>query len=303
MGFFDSKNSVYIIEKPAPLNTLSPNSNVFLKAFKTNPVVFRALSLFVNVTKNIKFNTHKNWFQNENCSQFIKKIVHNLILTGNCFLEVFENKLEILPNLSLNLDENKSIIFYQYIKSGKIIKLQKEKVIHLKNMDSGIITNHSGNLGISPLEPALLAIQGHNAITEFMIGIIENGGRPTGIISYPENIGENQKENIKKELTKLGDNIENNRSIALISGGFKWENIGITPDKLQLLEMKIKFEKEIAMALNVPNPLIGLQDVHFSSYKEARKHFMEDNVIPLVYRIIHSINESINEEIISIIDA
>jgi len=69
----------------------------------------------------------------------------------------------------------------------------------------------------------------------------------------------------------------------LLEGGLKWEQMGMSPIDMQIIETKYSSARDVALALGVPPQLIGIPgDNTYANYAEARLAFWEDTVIPLV---------------------
>ena len=150
---------------------------------------------------------------------------------------------------------------------------------------------------LSPLEPATNIIEAYIAVSEYIIAIIQNGGRPSGILSHNEFLTPNKKKEVQGELKELYKNLGLNGSIAIIEGEYKWEQIGVSPEKLQLLETKTNLAREISSLLGVPPILTGIVDATFTNYREARLYFLHETVEPLVQDIIHQLEQYLQQKI------
>lgn len=69
----------------------------------------------------------------------------------------------------------------------------------------------------------------------------------------------------------------------LLEGGLSWEQMGLSPSDMALLETKFSAARDICLCFGVPPQLLGIPgDNTYSNYQEARLSFWEDTVIPLL---------------------
>jgi HK97 family phage portal protein len=69
----------------------------------------------------------------------------------------------------------------------------------------------------------------------------------------------------------------------VLEGGLEWKEIGLSPKDMDFNSGKNVIAREIAQAFGVPPILLGISgDSSFSTYKEARLHFWEDTVLPII---------------------
>jgi HK97 family phage portal protein len=271
------RNSLSCFEKPKALLKNSNNS-LFYDFYKTNPVVYRAVLIYsrhicsFNVLNKEKITT--NWIE------FIHNIIHRLLITGNAILDkdlnFYDDQMIILKN------ETNKIIGYKIQNH----LFNSEEIIHLKMFGS--------SMGISPMESAKKSIEAHEEITNFIIALIQNGGRPSGILSHDEFYGAERIKLLKQEMMNMYNGINKVGSMAFLEGKYKWEQIGISPEKLNLIEHKQKFEMEIALAFDIPPIILGLQQGIYSNYKEAREQFVYFTVKPLLEYVLEVLNSSFN---------
>jgi HK97 family phage portal protein len=260
MNFWSStkKNFINVFEKPKPYFYLN-NDYMYMNAYKTNPIVFRAVSTYVKHINTIDLdNKPANWHR------IITSIVQNLLITGNVFVD---KNLEVLTINSYNNCHNK-----QY----------KSSLLHLK-----LNTDEHG-VGFSPIFVSKRAIEAHEEVSKFIMGIIQNGGKPSGILSHKdvyETTG-----SVERKLQELYDHINKVGSFALLEGDYEWKQIGISPEKLELLAHKSQCEREIAIAFDIPPVLLGIVESTYNNYAESRRHFLENSVMPILQYIIYELN-------------
>lgn len=255
MGLFDSK--LCLISQNTPnIDFLSISKCFFY--YRNTPVIQQSIEIICNNTNIIsseKYLSHKQ----------MKLLITNLLICGSVYVFSHRNKIFILNPMEIQ-QQGENI----YIPDLGTIK--KYIYLHL------LVTK------TSPLEPIQSSIEICNLIKDHYIGLLQNGARPSGILTH-ENIMSNSKRDVvSKELKNLYKNMEKG-SIAVLEGNYKWNSIGICPEKLDLLNSYNYFSKEISMSLGVPPIILGLSDPTFSNYKEAKIFLIENTCKPLLSTI------------------
>lgn len=284
-----------------PNNPNFSNSyEIFIEYFYKNPVVNSVINLIVNTvnTKNIILNEKIDQYNIINfLNNNIQPILLDLLITGNCFIIKESNLLHILRNKHISIatdDQQINVISYKDLINQK--KIPKENVLHLK------LNNPKHRiLGVTPLMSLQLTIETHNSISNYMYKFIENGGRPSGIISYKDIISPSQKEGIRRELLSMHSKIGKEGSIGVLEGEFSWQQIGSSPKDINIIEIKQDLEKTICHSLGIPPILLGIIDAKFNNYNEAIKYFHENTINFYTNLVISNINNFLNINL-SIID-
>lgn len=251
--------------------SFSFDTNKFFHFYHSNPIVYRCIWMIV-----------KSFIRCiPNCS-YIENLIRELYITGNSFLyKENDGQLKQLSVNKLYIQINNNFLSYKY--EEKL--LNKDNVLHLKlGMDIW---------GTSPMLCAQKSIELHNNISEYLNNLIKSGCKPSGILSYEEFLSDTKDKELKKELRTMYNGLGVEGYLAVLGGTYKWQPINIDPDKLQLLDIKKVATREISSAFDVPPILCSTTDPTFTNYKEARKHFLLDHIIPMSYSITRQLNEFI----------
>jgi HK97 family phage portal protein len=268
----------------------------FINYFNENFLIYKCINLLANSLSYLKIENACENFQkklndnNFSFSSFIKEVAFNLFLSGNCFLYSQENTIKIFStnHVQILLDKNtKKISAYEVynVSTHKNEIHNKSCIYHIKFFNPNDIY-----MGLSPLNCLSRSIDTHNAISNYLLAIVYNGGKTSGILTHESYIPKDKHGRIKEELSKLYKNNVSSNNIAVLDGNYKWESIGLTPDKLLILEHKIKIEKEICAVFGIPPILVGIVDATFSNYKEARNHFWQDCILMHMNFLINHLN-------------
>jgi HK97 family phage portal protein len=226
-------------------------------------------------------------------AQYMRAKVGFFLLAGNGYEErvtvggnvrelyqLRPDRMQIIPGI------NGFPIAYQYKASGRTIRWDVEPgtfdcdVRHLKSFNP-----LDDWYGLSAIEAGAFAVDQNNQAMEWMQALLQNSARPSGALSSPQD-----KDLTGEQFNRLKAQIEDQYSGArnagrpmLLEGGLKWEQMGLSPVDMQIIETKFSSARDVALALGVPPQLLGIPgDNTYSNYAEARLAFWEDTVIPLL---------------------
>lgn len=286
----NSENSKLICINNPKLNSQNISISLFEEYYKTNPIIFKCISFLAKSLLSINIKHDLNL--NENWENFIQKIIINLLITGNCYIE--KSTLNVIQNYSeiiLLFNPNTQIIQkYKMLKHNKWLEFPAENIIHIK---------YSEYYPISPMEVAYKHIEGYNSVLNYIIALVQNGGRPSGILSLQGFQSKEIREKNRRALQEMYKTINSKGDVAIIEGDdYKWEQIGTSPEKLQIIELQLFFAKSICFSFNISPILVGLEDATHSNYEEIREEFLEDYVRPFLKSIINQLNFALKSNIV-----
>lgn len=183
---------------------------------------------------------------------------------------------------------------YAYTASGKTTRLMLDtqpvaRVLHLSLFNP--LDDHYGQ---APLEAAQGSLETHNAATAWNRALLENAARPSGALVYNAgtgNLTEDQYQRLKGELEEGFMGAINAGRPMVLEGGLDWKAIALSPKDMDFLEAKNAAAREIALAFGVPPMLLGIPgDNTYANYAEASRALWRQAVIPLVTKVIASLN-------------
>jgi HK97 family phage portal protein len=138
--------------------------------------------------------------------------------------------------------------------------------------------------GLSPVEPGAYAIDQHTESMKWMQALLQNSAQPSGALSMKEGqLSDDQFNRLKAQIDEQHQGAKNAGRPMLLEGGLSWEQMGLSPQAMQIVDGKNSSARDVCLAFGVPPQLLGIPgDNTYSNYKEARLAFWEDTVVPLV---------------------
>lgn len=236
--------------------------------------------------------------------QFMESLAAYLLITGNTYVEGVSPSDNAPPLELWNLRPDRvrirpgklGVDAYLYEVNGQIREFYcdplsgKSPVLHVK-------TFHPLDdwYGMSPIEAAAYAIDGHNEAGEWNQALLQNSARPSGAMIYSNPSGgvlsDKQFSRLKEEINGAMAGTRNAGRVPILEGGLSWQQMSMSPAEMDWLNGKNISAREIALAIGVPPQMLGIPgDNTYSNYQEARASLYEDTALPLTVCLLDSLN-------------
>lgn len=191
----------------------------------------------------------------------------------------------------LNTDDDR-VFEYQYNNGSRrqIFKRDEEgffDLIDLKNFNP-----LSDIHGLSDVVVAGLAIDSHTEANKYNKQIVQNGAKPSGMITMndKEMSGQLDPAEIKVLTDRMKQQLQrNNGGIFVFDTPAKFESMNFTNNEMDWLNGIKANAISICNAFNYPPHLLGLESTTFNNIESAKLEFYTQAVIPKANKILNSI--------------
>lgn len=278
----DSSSNSMLLSNGCNVILGSSSSNVDLVL--ENASVNRSLSLIVNSIINLNCEIFKNGVRDvyheslvgrllfnpsdSVCFEsFLEAFVWNYLVFGNAYILLRKNddkclELVNLPSSSISvyLDKDKSkIVGYSYT-------LENKQSLFIKVGDVFPFIGHFKNYnpknpwyGYSLLEPIRNSATLYQKIDRHNLSVIENGSRPSGILSISPNrmLTEEQKAEFAKKFREQSVGPDQAGQVFLLNGDCQWQPLSNSAKDMDYSDTARRAIRSIASGLGVPPNLVG----------------------------------------------
>ena len=188
--------------------------------------------------------------------EFMKSLVFDLVANGNAYILVnrVNNKIVSLLPLSstqmiVKVLDNGDVI-YCYETNGQTTVIASDKIWHLKLFGNNYV-------GMSPLCFGANAINMGLSADERTTQVLDNAAKPSGILTYDSTLKltGDQRQQLKEEFRALKEGTDN--VLMTLESGWKYEQIGLNPQDVQLLESRQFSIGDIGRFIDVPSILLN----------------------------------------------
>jgi len=238
--------------------------------------------------------------------EYIRAVIGYLLLSGNAYPEAVTGMGNVPVELHIPRSDRMKVIpdkeglvsAYLYSANGKKVRWDVDPltgqgdIMHLKTFNP-----LDDFYGMSPIEAGAFAVDQHNEAMKWMQALLQNSARPSGAMVVKEgNLGDEQFSRLQNQIEEQYAGAKNAGRPMLLENGLEWQQMGLSPSDMAILETKFSSARDVALAFGVPPQLLGIPgDATYSNYKEARLAFYEDTVIPLLGYLMASFNNWFEE--------
>jgi HK97 family phage portal protein len=176
------------------------------------------------------------------------------------------------------------------------IEFKPNEVLHIKNFNPDYTTTGNWLYGMSPLKAAARAVQASNDNITARAKMYQNMGAMGILADESENVEDSalaseQAINLKAKYKELYGGSNSINEIIVTSGKWKWQNFGLSPVDLALLEAMAVDLRDICSIYRMPSQLFNDgNSTKFNTYSEARKAAWTDAIIPELDQIKDDLN-------------
>lgn len=232
--------------------------------------------------------------------EFIETMTAHCLLRGNAYAEILRDAqgqpVELIPFhpdwVSIVQFANSRRIAYDVSDPrGGTRRLLPEEMLHLKDRsDDGIC-------GKSRLHRARETFGTVLATERFAASTFRNGAALSGVLSHPEQIGEEAGQRLRSSFESIYKGSGNAGRIAILEEGLKWQAISVSAEDAQMLESRRFGVEAIARIFRVPLPVLGdLTNANYSNVVEMNRMFFAHCLQPWLVRWEKLIERSLFSE-------
>ena len=241
---------------------------------------------------------------NQDFYSFLDQMVIHLHVTGNAY--VYKERSQsgkVMALYMLRPDRvtiksgiKEGIEQYDYSIEGYTYHIQKEDIAHMK------LVNPTNDIyGLSPLQVIAPVINLDLSIIQYAKAFFLNAGVPSGMLKIKRRINtQEEANNIRRTWRSQFSSPGNFHNLAIMDEDATYEPLAAPLTDLALGDLRDTVETRICMAFGVPSILvgavIGLDRATYANYKEARKTFYSEKMIPLVNKMVRFLNLNLENE-------
>lgn len=266
--------------------------------------VSRAISVLETALMQIPVNVHRDsskiaspaWLDypdvenNVSQSEWLGTTLFHMATTGNAFWLIQRNPRGIVniknihpSNISASTDQN-GIVYYQI--GGN--KYTSRDIVHIKLWKRPEV---NALLGEGPIQRHKSTLRAAIDLRDYADNWFRTAAVPTGTLSTTEFLSAE----VAKENKKAFVESQQERSIAVLSSGLKYESIALSPEQAQFLENQKFVTRQIANMFGVPAMYMGMsiegQGMTYVNGNEDRIKLYEDGLQQYIVRIEQAITD------------
>lgn len=231
-------------------------------------------------------------------AELLEALYGHLLLSGNAYIEAVAGSSTTPAELHVLRSDRMNVVpgpdgwpaGFDYAVGGRKHRFTTDTtqspICHIKSFHP-----QDDHYGLSPLQPAAMAIDVHNAASRWSKALLDNAARPSGALVWSGADGhgrmsDEQFRTLSEEIQSNFQGAKNAGRPMVLEGGLDWKPMGFSPSDMEFHKTKDTAAREIALAFGVPPMLLGIPgDATYANYQEANRAFYRLTVLPLVAKV------------------
>lgn len=225
---------------------------------------------------------------------FFESITAYLLISGNSYIEkVGPNRglptelWPIRPDRMTVIKDSVNRIRGHKFKLGSVEKdFVEGEILHRKTFSP-----INSFYGLSPIQVAAQDIDGDGESKRWNNALLKNDMKPPGILIAKGNLGELQYDRLKQQFSENYGGAKNAGKPLIGEMGLDWKQFGISQKDADWINGRKMSKREIMQVYQVPPEILGDgENKTYSNYKEARRAFYMETVLPHMDRLRDDLN-------------
>jgi HK97 family phage portal protein len=169
---------------------------------------------------------------------------------------------------------------YRVLNDGRPEVLLADDVLHVRG------PSRDGLVGQSPIAIARGALALALVHQETASSLSRNALRPSGLVSFPEKLMQDQRNTFRESMAEKYSGPENSGKLMIVDGGAKYERLAFSPEDAELLNSRKLSNEDVARIFNVPPTAAGILDkATYSNVEQEARSLVQNCIGPLAGRI------------------
>jgi HK97 family phage portal protein len=219
--------------------------------------------------------------------EFRELLIRCLDLSGNAYARIESNArgqvVALWPILPHDVTIEKLAsgrLRYRIYNGTKIETLLQDEVLHIRG------ASRDGIIGLSPIAIARGALALALSQTDTADSLSRNALRPSGMVSYPQQLNLDQRARVLSDLTNSYAGTSNAGRVLVTDGGAKYEKLAFSPEDAQFLESRKLANEDVARIFGLPPTCVGITDkATYSNTEQEATALVRNSLSPLASRI------------------
>jgi HK97 family phage portal protein len=183
--------------------------------------------------------------------------------------------------------KNKMIDTYSYGPPGdKKLTIPFEEVVPFKDFNP-----NNPYRGFGTVRGAAQAIVTDKSAADYNEAFFQNSARPGGALEAEGSLSEEQYERLREEWERVHRGKGNSWKVAILEGGLKFKDVGLSQKDMDYLEGRKFSRDEILAIFRVPKAILTFDDVNRAAAREARAILLENLIKPKQIRVAATLTE------------
>lgn len=266
--------------------------------FRTNPWVYAAVNTICKTVAHVPFKVYRGEGEDAvtdtaildfmrkpapmvGFTAFVESIMQNLELNGTAYVEwvrdVSGPEAYVLRSSNMAPEfVSRDVRRYKYSVNGKT------KIFQPDELAIGMYQNPCDDLdGLSPLEVCISMLETWEAAENYNKNFLMNGGRPSGVFTTEQPLGEAEIKQYTAEINRLIRGPKNAGRYSVFGHGLEFQELSQTPKDADYTGLLKWCRETLLAAMNMPPVEVGVFEyANYANSMVQKRIYWEECIIP-----------------------
>lgn len=162
---------------------------------------------------------------------------------------------------------------------------EMNELIHIRGQ-----SDDDNALGRSPIMALLLTILHNVSGSQHNAALLSNGARPSGALSFKENLGDEQYARFKDEVNESYSGANNAGRPMVLDGGVEWKEMSMNNKDMDFMALLNFGKEDVFNRYKVPLGLVSPKAMTLDNYRTSVVSFYDLAVIPTLTIILNGLS-------------
>ncbi|WP_010291301.1 phage portal protein [Kurthia massiliensis] len=215
--------------------------------------------------------------------ELIQKAVIDYLLYGDAFIYKKGKELSFIPSNQMKIYpisyDGVTIADARYVYEipskdqnapSRTVSFNYNEILKISSGSRGIIND---------LEKSLRRAQ---AELDFSVALLKNAAMPTSVVTSDDDLNDDSLNELQNSFETIYRGPENAGKTIIWTGGLKIERLSMSPNELQLVDIKKDIIADICRILNMPQSLVDSDVTKYRNNIEARQFYIQSAIVPIL---------------------
>jgi len=215
---------------------------------------------------------------------FIQKIMYDLCINGNSYIQIERNgsgrPIALYPLLVTDVEIREYDEKYYYYNKNTGEAIEYEEMLHFK------IMSNDGMVGMSPIDTCANSISWGLGLERYGNSYFQNGAKVSGVLQTDRALSTEAIDRLRNSFDMNYAKIGDSNKTLILEEGLKFNTISLSNEASQFLSSRQFSIEEIARIFNIPPHLLrDLSKSSFNNIQEQSREFVQYSLMPYLIMI------------------
>lgn len=189
--------------------------------------------------------------------------------------------------VTIKTDPEQFITQFIRLVNMKQYKYDPRQVFFIKHFNSSSVTR-----GMAPLRSGRQVLTLELNALKYNVNFFKQGMKFSGILQTPDEINDAERKRLRESFTKIYSGTDKAHQVGILWGGLTFTPLNaMTMQEAEFTKLREMNREEICSIFGVPLEIAGVGRKTYENWKEARRSFWQETLLPLILKVYSLLND------------